>query len=269
MSNYSEHVDQSASGRKGRRWGAREFLLTATAMAAVLAIGASMQLVARGGPATKPETIALAQASSMAEPDAEQMKAMTEAVLQSLGAVTGAGKAAGAGATPQAQQAAPQGAQDYAQLMQTLGEIVRKATVQGKSSQEIVALIEQALAEQDQEQLDALLQQAGGKVGLHNLLVSLVQKAAMETSVDDPYVKALQAEGTATRVAEDRTHSRAPTTGVDTAGRTIVVQPGDTLSLIARRVYGSASKWRVIFEANRDKLRDPDFVRVGMRLRVP
>ena len=268
MSRHDAQTVQSAPGRKRRRWGVREFLLTATAVAAMLAIGASMQLVARGGPAAKPETIALAQASAMAEPDAEQMKTMTEAVLQSLGAITGAGKATGAGpAAPE--QAAPQGAQDYAQLMQTLSDIVRKATVQGKSSREIVALIEQALAEQDQEQLDVLLQQAGGKVGLHNLLVSLVQKAAMETSADDPYVKALQAEGVATRVAEAGGAARPSADAIGVPERTIVVQRGDTLSTIASKVYGSASKWRLIFDANRDKLRDPDFVREGMRLRLP
>jgi len=265
MSKDVGQVHQAKTG--GRRWGVREFLLTATAVTAMLAIGATMQMAARGGPADKPETITLAQASATAGPDAEQMKAMTEAVLRSLGAVTGGGAApVGRKAQPRAQQAP----QDYAQLVQALSSIVQKATLEGRNTQEIMALIDEALAEQDQALLEALLQQAGGKVGLQKLLVALVQRAATEGTENDPYVKALQAEGTATRVAATEGRpGAARQMGTGEAGRTIVVRPGDTLSTIASRVYGSASRWRLIFEANRDKLRDPDFVRVGMRLRLP
>jgi hypothetical protein len=52
-------------------------------------------------------------------------------------------------------------------------------------------------------------------------------------------------------------------------GETYVVQPGDTLSKIAQRVYGNAGLWNLIFEANRDKLANPSLLRVGLELRLP
>lgn len=48
-----------------------------------------------------------------------------------------------------------------------------------------------------------------------------------------------------------------------------VVKPGDSLSRIASRVYGDASKWNVIFEANRTTLPKPESVRVGQELVIP
>jgi nucleoid-associated protein YgaU len=48
-----------------------------------------------------------------------------------------------------------------------------------------------------------------------------------------------------------------------------VVKPGDTLSAIALRFYGDASRWRLIFESNRRRLRRPSDLRAGMRLLIP
>ncbi len=52
---------------------------------------------------------------------------------------------------------------------------------------------------------------------------------------------------------------------------TYVVRKGDTLSTIAAKpeVYGHGSAWRRIYEANRDILKSPDKVRVGMTLKIP
>jgi nucleoid-associated protein YgaU len=48
-----------------------------------------------------------------------------------------------------------------------------------------------------------------------------------------------------------------------------VVQRGDTLSAIAKEVYGDAMKYPVIFEANRPMLKDPDLIYPGQVLRIP
>ena len=53
------------------------------------------------------------------------------------------------------------------------------------------------------------------------------------------------------------------------AARTYTVQPGDSLSKISKQFYGNASMYMKIFEANKDKLDDPDKVRAGMDLRIP
>jgi nucleoid-associated protein YgaU len=49
----------------------------------------------------------------------------------------------------------------------------------------------------------------------------------------------------------------------------IIVQPGDTLYKIARRVYGDAGRWHLIYDANRDKLEDPNQVPAGVELIIP
>jgi len=53
--------------------------------------------------------------------------------------------------------------------------------------------------------------------------------------------------------------------------RSYVVQPGDTLTRIARRMLddGSRSAVRRLFEANQDVLENPDQLRVGMTLQIP
>ena len=51
--------------------------------------------------------------------------------------------------------------------------------------------------------------------------------------------------------------------------RTHQVQPGDTLSKIAKQFYGDANKYVKIFEANKDHLSDPNMIRVGQVLRIP
>ncbi len=48
-----------------------------------------------------------------------------------------------------------------------------------------------------------------------------------------------------------------------------VVQPGDNLYSISRKVYGTNNRWMDIFQANRDQLPSPDSVQVGQRLRIP
>ena len=47
------------------------------------------------------------------------------------------------------------------------------------------------------------------------------------------------------------------------------VVSGDTLSGLAKKYYGDASKYNKIFEANRDQLNDPDKIKVGQKLKIP
>ncbi|HEX5708193.1 MAG TPA: LysM peptidoglycan-binding domain-containing protein [Pyrinomonadaceae bacterium] len=50
---------------------------------------------------------------------------------------------------------------------------------------------------------------------------------------------------------------------------TYTVQSGDTLSKIAREYYGDSGQYQRIFEANRDKLDDPDEISAGQELVIP
>jgi nucleoid-associated protein YgaU len=51
--------------------------------------------------------------------------------------------------------------------------------------------------------------------------------------------------------------------------RTYTVEKGDTLSGIAKKMYGNAGKYPVIFEANKPMLKDPDKIYPGQVLRIP
>lgn len=64
--------------------------------------------------------------------------------------------------------------------------------------------------------------------------------------------------------------ARAAQTSTTSASTTYIVQPGDTLSRIAAKVYGDSRKWTTIYEANRAQLPGgPQSVKVGQTLVIP
>jgi LysM repeat protein len=52
-------------------------------------------------------------------------------------------------------------------------------------------------------------------------------------------------------------------------GQKYTVVSGDTLSKIAKHFYGDANKYMKIFEANTDKLDDPNKIQIGQELVIP
>lgn len=75
--------------------------------------------------------------------------------------------------------------------------------------------------------------------------------------------------GTATLPEEEPPTEPPADPPPDDQPETYVVQPGDTLSGIAKQIYGNYSLWPIIFEANRDKISSPGLIRVGMELLIP
>lgn len=64
--------------------------------------------------------------------------------------------------------------------------------------------------------------------------------------------------------------SRTMGAGAGSTGhRTYTVKSGDSLSKIAKEYYGNASQYTKIFEANRDKLSDPNKIQPGQELVIP
>ncbi|MEZ5319048.1 MAG: LysM peptidoglycan-binding domain-containing protein [Vicinamibacterales bacterium] len=53
------------------------------------------------------------------------------------------------------------------------------------------------------------------------------------------------------------------------AAKTYTVQPGDTLSKIAKEMLGNANAYMKIFEANKDQLTDPNKIKPGQVLKIP
>lgn len=47
------------------------------------------------------------------------------------------------------------------------------------------------------------------------------------------------------------------------------VQKGDTLGKISSQLYGTSRRWKEIYEANRETLKDPNRLRPGQVLRIP
>ena len=58
-------------------------------------------------------------------------------------------------------------------------------------------------------------------------------------------------------------------TSGSSSSKTYVVVNGDSLSKIAKREYGDAQKWQVIYQANRDKISNPDLIHPGQVLTIP
>lgn len=71
---------------------------------------------------------------------------------------------------------------------------------------------------------------------------------------------------TATSVAVDKTNPN-PTAAIQPSF--YEVKAGDTLSSIAKKVYGDANKYHQIFEANKPMLSHPDKIYLGQTLRIP
>jgi nucleoid-associated protein YgaU len=61
----------------------------------------------------------------------------------------------------------------------------------------------------------------------------------------------------------------AAPTPAPAAPRTYTVVAGDSLSKIAKKLYGDANKWKRIFEANRDTVKNPDLIHPGQVLKIP
>jgi nucleoid-associated protein YgaU len=52
-------------------------------------------------------------------------------------------------------------------------------------------------------------------------------------------------------------------------GDTYVVQRGNNLWVIARRIYGDGLRYTAIYDANRNQIRDPDWIYPGQRFKLP
>lgn len=105
--------------------------------------------------------------------------------------------------------------------------------------------------------LDGLLREpAGSALGRGQAGVSSDQVGALIKSV-------LDSLGGASSTAPPPAAAKAA------APRTYTVLAGDNLSKIAKKFYGDANKWKKIFEANKDTIKNPDLIKIGQVLRVP
>jgi nucleoid-associated protein YgaU len=74
---------------------------------------------------------------------------------------------------------------------------------------------------------------------------------------------------TAPRADVPSTKEASPAPNVTDRERSYTVVAGDTLSKIAKREYGDASKWHQIYEANKDTIKNPDLIYPGQTFKIP
>jgi nucleoid-associated protein YgaU len=80
----------------------------------------------------------------------------------------------------------------------------------------------------------------------------------------------VMAESPATTVPAVENAEEGNTTA--SSGATVTeytVQKDDTLQKIAKKVYNSYGKWTKIYDANKDKIKNPNFVKPGTVLTIP
>ena len=51
--------------------------------------------------------------------------------------------------------------------------------------------------------------------------------------------------------------------------KSYVVQKGDTLQKISNKFYNSYNKWPQIYDSNRDVIKDPNFLKPGITIKIP
>jgi nucleoid-associated protein YgaU len=87
--------------------------------------------------------------------------------------------------------------------------------------------------------------------GVHLLRVDQIDASGKVVArVESPFSRAVMAAGTEGETA-------------------VIVQPGNSLWRIARRIYGKGLRYSVIYQANQDQIRDPDLIYPGQIFVVP
>ena len=166
----------------------------------------------------------------------DPMRAMTSSVLAGLGIGTEA-----APVEPEPAQAPSE-----AEVLQAA---ILKAIEEGQSDEFIASI------------LSAAVESGGFDVpGLEAALDAVEEPSPAEVTEVAPE----DSEAAQVAVAP-----QASETGSAEEVETYVVQPGDSLSVIADTLYGDAGAYVRIFEANQDTLSSPNRISVGQRLIIP
>jgi len=79
----------------------------------------------------------------------------------------------------------------------------------------------------------------------------------------------VQSGGSSTAPAAPASPTATSPSATPAPPRTYTVVAGDSLSKIAKKMYGDANKWQAIFEANRDTVKNPDLIHPGQVLKIP
>ena len=65
------------------------------------------------------------------------------------------------------------------------------------------------------------------------------------------------------------TDEKKVTTNTTTNNTQYTIQPGDSLWIIAKKKYGDGSKWKTIYENNKNVISDPNKINIGTTITLP
>ena len=98
---------------------------------------------------------------------------------------------------------------------------------------------------------------------------SLVATSSLPPGRYDLQIDQLDENGRVTAVLALPFERATPEELAEVGPRSVVVQPGNSLWRIARRLYGSGWQYTVIYAANEAQIRDPDLIYPGQVLDLP
>ena len=113
-----------------------------------------------------------------------------------------------------------------------------------------------------------------GNLGITNLAVG-IDNGVCSLSGDCPSGEAMQKAvllaGNVQGVSSvDISDLRVPaSTPAEASVEYYVIEKGDSLSKIAKQHYGDANKYPVLFEANREVIKDANLIFPGQKIRIP
>jgi nucleoid-associated protein YgaU len=116
-------------------------------------------------------------------------------------------------------------------------------------------------AEKKLEEMEAKLKEAEKDASQAEAKASRVERARRREEVARRREKMDEARELKRRVREKAAE--------EAEARTYVVKSGDSLSKIAKELLGDAGRWPEIFEANKDKIKDPNLIYPGQELDIP
>jgi len=158
------------------------------------------------------------------------------------------------------------------QILSTLGsgtvtELAQRAGLSGGQGASVLAALLPALI--DKLTPNGQLPQPGQltEIGRALLGTRTASAAGGGAAAPQPEVRAMA--GDKPRPDFSDVQSGSSTAPQPAAPQTYTVAKGDSLSKIAKKMYGDANQWKRIFEANKDTVKDPDKIFPGQKLVIP
>lgn len=187
----------------------------------------------------------------------DELKALTDNVVQALGSLIPGADNAGEPAST-------------SDLRTALSALVDRAMEEGRSKNEIISLLDKAIEEAGAENIPEELLGPDGKVDLNLLIASVIPKdMATVSSQDRSYVNQLLAEGRNTTLKGQSSPKAQKNRFYTRNGKRYTrIRRGDTLAQIAYDAYGDALAYPRILRANSGRISVRN-LRPGMEIRVP